>query len=104
MSRAPFNNHLGIRLKQRHKDGVTIECPIRPESSNLVGTLHGGITATLADVAGGFATLALYGERPLTTVELKLNYFSSRYGRESHRAVSSAARGQNPLREPGGSS
>ncbi|MEZ5354988.1 MAG: PaaI family thioesterase [Bryobacteraceae bacterium] len=75
MQRAPFNNLLGIRLKRRHADGVTIECPIRPDSANLAGTLHGGITATLADVAGGFAALAHYGDRPLTTVELKLNYF-----------------------------
>jgi uncharacterized protein (TIGR00369 family) len=74
MDRAPFNNHLGIRLKQVHKDGVTIECPIRPESANLHGTLHGGITATLADVAAGFASLACYGGQPVTTVELKMNY------------------------------
>ncbi|MEZ5402372.1 MAG: PaaI family thioesterase [Bryobacteraceae bacterium] len=75
MDRAPFNNQLGIRVKQLHRDGVSIECPIRPESANLAGTLHGGITATLADVAAGFATLAHYGDLPLTTVELKLNYF-----------------------------
>jgi acyl-CoA thioesterase len=74
LDRAPFNKHLGIRLKQVHKDGVTIECPIRAESANLHGTLHGGITATLADVAAGFASLARYGGQPLTTVELKLNY------------------------------
>jgi uncharacterized protein (TIGR00369 family) len=75
MERAPFNNQLGLRVARRHTDGVTIECPIRPDSANLAGTLHGGITATLADVAGGFATLAHYGDRPVTTVELKVNYF-----------------------------
>jgi len=49
--------------------------PIRPEFANIHGTLHGGVTATLIDVAGGFGTLAHYGKRPCATVELKLNYF-----------------------------
>jgi uncharacterized protein (TIGR00369 family) len=77
----PFNSHLGITLARRHRDGVTVECPIRPEYLNMHGTLHGGLTATLIDVAGGFATLAHYGVRPAATVDMKVNYFLPIAGR-----------------------
>jgi uncharacterized protein (TIGR00369 family) len=75
MDELPFNSHLGLKLKRRDEHGVTIECPLRPEFGNIHKTLHGGVTATLIDVAGGFGTMAHYGGRPCATVELKLNYF-----------------------------
>ena len=75
MNELPFNSHLGLKLKRRHEDGVTIECPIRPEFFNIHKTLHGGVTATLIDVAGGFGTMSHYGRRPCATVEMKLSYF-----------------------------
>jgi acyl-coenzyme A thioesterase PaaI-like protein len=49
----PFNTHVGLKLVRLHKDGVTIECTIRPELLNGSGVLHGGVTATVADVAVG---------------------------------------------------
>ena len=75
MDELPFNSHLGLKLIRRHEDGVTIECPIRPEFFNIHQTLHGGVTATLVDVAGGFGTISYYGGRPCATVEMKLSYF-----------------------------
>ena len=75
MDELPFNRHLGLKFKRRHEDGVTIECPIRPEFFNIHQTLHGGVTATLIDVAGGVGTMSHYGRRPCATVEMKLNYF-----------------------------
>ena len=40
-----------------------------------MGVVHGGVTATLADAAVGIAILQRHGgERPATTVELKVNY------------------------------
>ena len=75
MDELPFNSHLGLKLERRHDDGVTIVCPIRPEFLNIHKTLHGGVTATLIDVAGGVGTMAHYGGRPCATVELKLSYF-----------------------------
>lgn len=75
MSKARFNNLLGIQVTRIHRDGVTVECAIREDFANMHGTLHGGVTATLVDVAGGLATIARYGGAPATTVEMKLNYF-----------------------------
>jgi len=72
----PFNHHLGIRVARVHRDGVTIECPIRAELMNGAGVLHGGVTATMADVAVGIALNRHFGgRRPLTTAEMKVNFF-----------------------------
>ncbi|MBK5292439.1 MAG: PaaI family thioesterase [Acidobacteriia bacterium] len=72
----PFNRLLGIRVTRRHKDGVTIECPLRHDLTNLAGVLHGGVTATMADAAVGIAIHSRFlGTRSATTVEMKVNYF-----------------------------
>lgn len=71
----PFNQLVGLRLVRLHKDGVTIECVLRPELMNGNGVLHGGVTATLADVAVGMALARHLGRpRSATTVEMKINY------------------------------
>lgn len=71
----PFNSHIGLRLVRMHKDGVTIECPVRAELLNGSGVLHGGVTAALADVAVGMALARHLGRpRAATTVEMKINY------------------------------
>jgi uncharacterized protein (TIGR00369 family) len=74
MARISFNQHLGLRLTRLYKDGVALECLIEPHKLNLLGTLHGGVTATLIDAAAGVAIISLLGGRPATTVELKVNY------------------------------
>jgi uncharacterized protein (TIGR00369 family) len=71
----PFNSHVGLRLVRLHRDGVTIACELRPELMNGSGVLHGGVTATLADVAVGMALARHLGRpRAATTVEMKINY------------------------------
>ena len=70
-----FNQLLGIEVTARHEDGVTIECPVRPELMNGAGALHGGVTATLADAAMGIGLSHVLGKgRSITTVEMKINY------------------------------
>jgi len=72
----PFNQALGIHVARRHRDGVTLEIPLRPDLMNKAGVLHGGVTATLADAAVGIAIGDHFsGTRTVTTVELKVNYF-----------------------------
>ena len=75
-----FNKYLGIRLVKSHSDGMTIECRLRKELLNFSGVLHGGVTATLADVAVGQA-LTKRG-RKSTTVEMKINYLRPVTGRK----------------------
>ena len=75
VDRMPFNKLLGIHVQRLHSDGLTIECTLRPELLNLAGVLHGGVLATLADAAVGIALQRHFGgTRPITTVEMKINY------------------------------
>ncbi len=70
-----FNQLLGLKTTERHEDGVTIECPVRPELMNGMGVLHGGVTATVADAAMGIGLSHVLGKgREITTVEMKINY------------------------------
>jgi uncharacterized protein (TIGR00369 family) len=72
----PFATLLGIKLTRVHRDGVTIECALRPELTNSFEVAHGGVAATLADAAVGTALNRHFGgKRPITTVEMKINYF-----------------------------
>src|SRR2546430_10673363 len=57
---------------RRHADGMTIECRLRKELLNFAGVLHGGVTATLADVAVGQALAKRLGRfGAFTTAELQ---------------------------------
>ena len=76
LPRVPFAALLGIKLTRVHRDGVTIECALRHELTNSLAVAHGGVTATLADAAVGMALIRHFGgKRPVTTVEMKINYF-----------------------------
>jgi uncharacterized protein (TIGR00369 family) len=70
-----LNRLLGFKLVRKHKDGVTLECPLRRELLNTAEGLHGGVHATIADAAVGIAVSNHFrGRRKATTVELKVNY------------------------------
>jgi uncharacterized protein (TIGR00369 family) len=71
-----FAGLLGVRVSSLHRDGLTLECSVRKNLLNSAAVLHGGVTATLADAAAGVALHFLLGShRPITTVEMKINYF-----------------------------
>jgi acyl-CoA thioesterase len=71
-----FNSLLGIELLRAHPDGVTLRCKVKKELLNSHGALHGGVTASLADVAVGVAIQHRFrGKRSISTVELKVSYF-----------------------------
>ena len=76
VTRHAFNHLLGMELVRTHRDGTTIQCHVRPELLNSGGSVHGGVTASLADAAVGSALAHHFaGTRRFTTVELKVNYF-----------------------------
>lgn len=76
LGRIPFNRLLGVEVKRFHQDGVTLSCKVRADLLNSYGGLHGGVTASLSDAAVGVAIHYLNaGTRPITTADLKVNYF-----------------------------
>lgn len=72
---ANFNDFLGIEILTRHEDGLTIRIRLRPELLNFGGVVHGGVTASAADIAAGVGLMDRFqGKQPVTTTELKINY------------------------------
>jgi uncharacterized protein (TIGR00369 family) len=76
IAKIPFNAFLGLEILRAHPDGVTLRCKVRKELLNSHGALHGGVTASLVDVAVGVAIQHRFrGARSISTVELKVSYF-----------------------------
>lgn len=71
--RIPFNRSLGIELDEVSRERVVMHLPMKPELiGNFVqGILHGGVIASLLDVAGGAMALvgAFERHRHLSTPE-----------------------------------
>jgi len=73
--------HLGARLESVSEGACEISAPFSESLTQQHGFFHAGVTATLADNAGGFAAYSLMGEdeQPLT-VEFKINLLEKAVG------------------------
>lgn len=76
--RIPFNQVIGMQVDSLSKDGVSVHFEMKPD---LVGNpaqqiLHGGVTASVLDVAGSLVAIAgaveRGGEMPLERFQAKL--------------------------------
>ncbi len=66
--------HLGAELAAVRAGEVDIRLPYRHEVSQQHGFFHGGVVATIADSAGGYAAYSLMpGDASVLTVEYKIN-------------------------------
>ncbi|MEU5538670.1 PaaI family thioesterase [Streptomyces sp. NPDC020362] len=66
---------LGMRFDEVDHGRVVVSLDTRPDFSNPLGTVHGGIAATLLDSAMGCAVhTTLAAGVGYTTLELKVNY------------------------------
>lgn len=57
-----FRELLGMRVIEWVPDKVTVELPVLPHLMNYTRTLHGGVVASVIDMAGALA--GCYGEDP----------------------------------------
>ena len=65
---------IGARLTRVEPGLVEIELPFRRELTQQHGYFHAGITATIADSAGGYAGYTLFpADSSVLTVEYKMN-------------------------------
>ena len=72
-----FKDLLGHRIAEWQPDRVTVELDIGPQHLNLAGTIHGGVLASLIDVAGWLSGLycATPGNvRRAVTLSLNTNF------------------------------
>ncbi|RKW71357.1 PaaI family thioesterase [Galactobacter caseinivorans] len=78
ISESPFNEHLGIRLVHAEPGTVTLECTVRPEHLNKIGSGHGGFVSSMLDNACGLAvdTLSPAG-MVWTTMDLHVRFLKA---------------------------
>ena len=77
----PFNEMVGPFYERRQGDTVSLGLRIEERHCNSRGICHGGLLATLADLALGYSALARGGpggdKRSFVTVSLSLDYAGS---------------------------
>lgn len=82
-----FMKHIECRLTVIEPGYVEAEILLKKMHRQQLGLTHGGVTATIADVAAGFAGFTLTApEEHTVTAEIKISYFSPGTG-EKLRAV-----------------
>jgi uncharacterized protein (TIGR00369 family) len=68
---------LGFKLTSWKEGFARIEMPVRPEHRNTVGYLHGGVIASLLDIAGAVSgSFGISGEFVSVTINLNCNYMA----------------------------
>lgn len=74
-SASPFNELVGPLYEQRAGRDVSLGLRVETKHSNSRGICHGGVLATLADLALGYALMAKIGVRSnFVTAHLDLDY------------------------------
>ena len=72
---APFPSMIGMKLTAIEPGRARMEITVDARHANPMGTLHGGVSCTLADSAMGLAYASTLGEgESFTTLELKINF------------------------------
>ena len=73
--RQGFMRTLGATLETVESGTVTITCPFNEGLTQQHGLLHGGVMASLVDVACGYAALSVIpADREVLTVEFKVHF------------------------------
>lgn len=80
-ARQNFMLHLGAEMAEIAPGRCALHLKRRPELTQQNGFPHGGVVATLADVAGGYAAFTLFeAGADILTVEIKINYLAPAAG------------------------
>lgn len=92
-----FNHYLGIEVLHRDDEGCRVALTIRADLYNSIeGVVHGGVTATLADVAMGHgAAPHVDGVQQCVTVESKIQYLYPARGERLEAESRVLKRGKN---------
>jgi uncharacterized protein (TIGR00369 family) len=72
---SPFHSGFGVEVEQARRGEVRLGWDAREEHRNLQGLVHGGVLATLVDMAMGLAVRSVVGEtRRHVTIETTVHY------------------------------
>ncbi|OYU95317.1 MAG: thioesterase [Bacteroidetes bacterium B1(2017)] len=76
-----FMNHLGFVVGKIEPGFIEGELRIEQHHKQQIGFLHGGVVATLADLAAGFASFTLVKKnQTVVTAEMKVSYLNPGLG------------------------
>jgi uncharacterized protein (TIGR00369 family) len=70
---APFGRHIGVEVLEAGDGLARIRLPYRPELTNPAGKLHGGVIASVADMAMAVAIGSVLGGKPGSHSTVKLD-------------------------------
>lgn len=83
LKRQEFMKHIHCTLTTIEIGYVVAEIELDTIHQQQIGLVHGGVTATIADVAAGFAGFTLVGpEEHTVTAEIKISYFAKGLGKK----------------------
>ena len=75
LAASPFHAALGIDATEASEGRVRLSVVTTEAQRNLLGSIHGGVLATLADTAMGLAVrTAIDAGRPHVTIEMSIRY------------------------------
>jgi uncharacterized protein (TIGR00369 family) len=81
LGKQEFMKHIGCTLSTIEPGYVVAEITLETVHQQQLGFVHGGVTATIADVAAGFAGFTLVADGLHTvTAEIKISYFAKGLG------------------------
>ncbi len=70
----PFQNFVGIKLNENTEEGCLLSLKLESSHFNLYGIPHGGVHATLLDIAMGIAgSYSSSKKETISTITLNLN-------------------------------
>jgi uncharacterized protein (TIGR00369 family) len=76
-----FMNYIGFEITNIAEGVITGQLILREEHRQHKGFVHGGLTATIADIVSGFAAATLVPkDHHVVTVEMKVSYLNPGVG------------------------
>ena len=81
---APYCRELGLEVEAVDANGARLRLPYRDGNSNPGKALHGGVAASLIDIAGGLVSLAGAPEGAVAhgTIDVSVSYLAAAIGEE----------------------
>ncbi len=77
-----FMHHIGFKITEINAGKIIGTMPIAPFTAQQMGFVHGGVTATVADIVMGFAAYSLVDEyKHVVTADLRISYFAPGIGK-----------------------
>jgi uncharacterized protein (TIGR00369 family) len=81
----PYCAGLGVQVEELATDRARLRLPYKDENSNPGRALHGGVSASLIDLAGALAAWSGIDDRPgleAATLDLSVNYLAAAIGED----------------------